>query len=503
MLVLASTRAHATITAVDFRGASRVVAVFGGAQTGATPTPGAPTVNTLQTLDVYAGLAGTCSASGDGATCNSCTATGTTAAVCNPNNIDLLRRPVFNFTSSTPGCHYIGYVNSGTVTVLGQSSAVGANVIMTDTWSTFCSRTDLGNASAGTGCTDYAVYKLQMIINPPTGGGCPTTAAVTGTGVEAKEFTLHVIPRVCPVAAKDSGGVAEAGSCVSSDPATDGIQSWKVLAGDSKVYMTNISTLGGRLLTNRGRFQGVRLYFQEVPSSSCATLAACKTAILTQGQSIANSSQNFFEAPLNNSGSDTAELGSNSFQGKLQNDRIYVFRLAMVDEAGNISHWTPKEYVNPTETENTSSNGVAGGISVGKGVHASSPGQVLGLLGQNQCFVATAAFGSSLDPRVGELRQWRDRYLLSNGWGKAFVRFYYKHGPIAAKWISDKPAPLLLVRWLLYPVVGLAFLMNRLGLPISFVLILGMVFLSAAVGPSVKFRLKSFIARLRLSNRRH
>ncbi len=47
----------------------------------------------------------------------------------------------------------------------------------------------------------------------------------------------------------------------------------------------------------------------------------------------------------------------------------------------------------------------------------------------DECFIATAAFGSKFTWPVVLLRQFRDQYLLQHTWGKAFVTFYYQHSP--------------------------------------------------------------------------
>lgn len=69
------------------------------------------------------------------------------------------------------------------------------------------------------------------------------------------------------------------------------------------------------------------------------------------------------------------------------------------------------------------------------------------------CFIATAAWGSALDPHVDALRSFRDRYLLSNAAGRAFVDGYYRHSPPLARLIAGDDNLRALTRSLLTPVV--------------------------------------------------
>ena len=43
------------------------------------------------------------------------------------------------------------------------------------------------------------------------------------------------------------------------------------------------------------------------------------------------------------------------------------------------------------------------------------------------CFIATAAYGSLMEPHVMILRDFRDRILLTNSLGKGFVKAYYTY----------------------------------------------------------------------------
>lgn len=79
--------------------------------------------------------------------------------------------------------------------------------------------------------------------------------------------------------------------------------------------------------------------------------------------------------------------------------------------------------------------------------------------GGGGCFIATAAFGSPLMKQVEILRQFRDKYLLTNVWGKKFVSWYYSNGPVAANYIKDKPLAKVAVQAALYPFIGFSFLL--------------------------------------------
>jgi predicted secreted Zn-dependent protease len=69
------------------------------------------------------------------------------------------------------------------------------------------------------------------------------------------------------------------------------------------------------------------------------------------------------------------------------------------------------------------------------------------------CFIATAAYGTPMAPEVDVLREFRDKYLLTNPVGRAFVKLYYKVSPPIAEFITEHPALKPIVRAGLVPAV--------------------------------------------------
>jgi hypothetical protein len=95
--------------------------------------------------------------------------------------------------------------------------------------------------------------------------------------------------------------------------------------------------------------------------------------------------------------------------------------------------------------------------------------------GGGGCFIATAAFGSHLAPEVVTLREFRDRHLLTNKTGQAFVEWYYRVSPAVAAFISEHDSLKIAVRWGLTPLVysvkcPVAGLLLVLSIPLAFVI---------------------------------
>ena len=115
----------------------------------------------------------------------------------------------------------------------------------------------------------------------------------------------------------------------------------------------------------------------------------------------------------------------------------FVARMRVTDNLGGTA--TAQTTVTVTEEQQVGLGGKSSGGSGGSG--------------SGGCFIASAAFGSYLEPNVEVLRDFRDRYLLTNGPGTAFVKLYYRTSPPIADYISRHDGVKLATRVLLTPVV--------------------------------------------------
>ncbi|NVM23550.1 MAG: fibronectin type III domain-containing protein [Desulfobacterales bacterium] len=86
------------------------------------------------------------------------------------------------------------------------------------------------------------------------------------------------------------------------------------------------------------------------------------------------------------------------------------------------------------------------------------------------CFIASAAFGSYVEPHMKVLRDLRDEYLLANRPGRRFVGMYYRYSPFWARVINihrwGKPVVRLALMPLVctsYVLVGASFIIKVLA----------------------------------------
>lgn len=89
------------------------------------------------------------------------------------------------------------------------------------------------------------------------------------------------------------------------------------------------------------------------------------------------------------------------------------------------------------------------------------------------CFIATAAYGSPMEPQVKILREFRDRYLLTNPPGRALVSLYYTYSPPLADFIASHNQLRAVVRCCLTPLIGVSYVALN---PITAMALLSLIF---------------------------
>ena len=133
-------------------------------------------------------------------------------------------------------------------------------------------------------------------------------------------------------------------------------------------------------------------------------------------------------------GNTISYIVSNLIEGQ-----TYYFAVTTYDAAGDESG-DSNEVSMVAKAETNPTAAAASGDSGGGG-------------GGGGCFIATAAFGSYLEPHVKVLRDFRDSCLLTNSLGQAFVSFYYRHSPPIADVIREHASLRYATRLALFPLI--------------------------------------------------
>lgn len=149
----------------------------------------------------------------------------------------------------------------------------------------------------------------------------------------------------------------------------------------------------------------------------------------------------------------------------LENDIVYHFRTASVDEAGNIYAFMDNAYIKDPAGGNCPNPELTYGGNRDTCRYYGTPSKVLGLLSEDlNCFVATAAYGSALDPHIDTFRKFRFKVLLRSELGKKLNYAYYNYGPKLSRFIKDRPWAQMTARAILWPAWGFASISLYLGL---------------------------------------
>ena len=147
----------------------------------------------------------------------------------------------------------------------------------------------------------------------------------------------------------------------------------------------------------------------------------------------------------------------------------YFINVVAVDSTGNATHESG------VGTEASVPLG-ASLVSAESVIETGTPEQLTAFpeLTDDGCFIATAANGDENARQVVVLREFRDRYLLTNTVGGWMVSQYYKHSPPVARYLHYHPVLKPLVRALLSPLVVLTLFLGHTSLLFK-LLVVGML----------------------------
>lgn len=435
-------QARAVITVTGVSGVSSWTATTPTTTT--TPTPTTPTAGSTTAVSILGGTAGTdCSGSNQTSTCDSCKTTTTCTeptllvdqaplCACNTTRISnglVIRIAITRSPATT--IHLIHASSGGSPgTEIGPSDyatppATDGGNSVSFFWSSVC-RLMTPSSNTCEGLNGSLVLTVWVDNNDNN---------VFDAGDESLQVTLRVI----------SPGLTEN---IFSKQVSEGVGKFTPFPGDGKAYIINLDTTTNFPNLTYGSLIGsVRVYVSDKNMDNATAIGAFKTQDLTV-----------------TSGADTLDQ---DFIDDLDNGKGYFFRVAMVDQGGNAVQFFP----DITDLQASNPECFGAGANAALCPYGVIPDQVLGLLSKDfNCFVATAAYGSSFEPKLKILRDFRQFILLRHDWGKRFVFSYYQYGPYAARYIADKPVLRAIARGFLWPVFGFSWLALKIGLLNSFLL---------------------------------
>lgn len=436
---------HGAIIISDIQGASNLENFFAGS----------PTNN--NNIQVYGGLSGECvdPKNGQVATCDTC-ATADYGVPCNTRQVFGTGLLQFTYQSdSTAGkpvvrCVDVNNQDSNPLNQENQAFDTAANntLVATVPWDQICACIFTDATNTVTTCDDTVVIKPSAGTAPVIGN---RTFKISVEGAETDTLNIEIfIENTMDFNEYNTSNFDESHSS-STDSAIPGLAEFAIFPGDSKVFLLNPLL---RSTSSGFAIRKVHIYATEDASSGIGSFAN-----LT-GSSIAE--LDVFNGTIDQ---DTIESG-----GVLVNDTTYVFAAAVESLAGNVGFYTENGDSTPPTDHDVCPTGVDGTLFSNR-CHTATPSEVAGLFAdETNCFIATAAMGSSFDPHVTILRQFRSQYLLKTTIGKKLVRWYYQTSPTYARWISEKPWRQKTARFLLLPAftIGYAVVYWPLSLALLF-----------------------------------
>lgn len=235
---------------------------------------------------------------------------------------------------------------------------------------------------------------------------------------------------------------------VTLDPLTSNVSStglcyFQMFPGDEKAYITDFITGWGASPVDPDSsltYNNLVMFYVEKPSGS---------SVLDTLRSITNASPKAFIGLTTTAGDPLSSYKVSGLENSSTDvTKTYCFLPALQDATGTYQYFLDVQKIisqdQPTAEQFEKM--------------CASPSEVVGVLGDKDCFIATVAFGTRHHPFLNILREFRNKYLHPYSLGKDFIRFYYKNGPAWAKRISDSAVATTVVKVILLPLVAIVYL---------------------------------------------
>lgn len=450
---------------------------------------------TATNVTVYAGFAYPehCDARDNVSTCNSCSGrtvtlnSSTVPAPCNEASIYDTLSVTITVNSDKTDINGLAVAASKTsdydqrITEITETTANGSSYSITTTWGeliTAIAGTDSSTTFSISSCTTKCGGSRTFYIGPVKDSEFVEKIAVTVVLSYAgtSNTETKALASLCPPIDDTLTSPVVGGS--------SGFCYYKMLPGDEKAYITD--NIPGWGTSPKDPDSGVAY-------SQLVMYYAEKGATQTAADVLKSIQNNSSKAVMNITSSATDPLEDYKISGLSNEGITYCFLSAIKDIAGNIQYFNDIQRV---KTGVDYSFYTGDWESLYSTEFCATPAEVMGVLGDKSCFIATATFGSSLHPYLDILRNFRDKKLLAHQWGQKFVKWYYQNGPIGAKWIEQHNYVKPIVRVLLLPLIGMAYLSVQQE-ELFWTLIFAFLFLAVIFGLK---KLKAKVLDTRISN---